>query len=106
MNKKTRELIIRKIIALAAVIIAIIAVGGINQSLAVIDNQVEVNASMDVMAGNSTTVSGLATMHVSASALKIVKVIFQSMIFILVVLLFFDLVIDGYKLFKKYIKGD
>jgi len=102
MTKKTKWLIFRKIIAGVLLIAAAIGIVTINQVLAAFDNRVEVDASMDVMSGNSSTVSGVAVMQASANVLNIIRIILWAVVLLLIIYFGFDLIKDGKKQFKNY----
>jgi len=105
MTGKLKWLIFRKVLAIVLLVTAVIGVSIISQTLAVYDAGVEAGAAMDVMAGNSSTVGGMAAIRASAGLLSIIRIFLYVAIVLLAVYFAIDTVKDLLKnreLLKKY----
>ena len=102
MDRGLFRMIFNKVLALASIVIAVMFVGVVSQTLEIAGNSVEVAASMDVMAGDSSTVGGLAAMFASSYVLSVVRIILWCVIAGLAIFVIVDFVRDGRWLYKKY----
>ena len=96
-----KRYVIKKVILIAGIIIAAIILNIISGYLAVPASQVNVDASFDVMAGDSTTVAGIATHNAAGGALAIGRIVSIVVIVILGFIFIADIAMD----IRKYTKG-
>ncbi len=78
-----KKVVIKITVFSVALIIAAVLLNIITQATAIYTSAAEVSASMDVMAGNSSTVGGMAAMLASSGVLNIIGIILRCGIIIL-----------------------
>jgi len=99
--KKLRNVIIKKVILVALIIITSIVLGVIGNFADAFANQANVDAGFDVMKGNTSTVEGIAMHKLTAGSLETGKVITTVILFILCFVFVTDICIDVYNFKKK-----
>lgn len=104
--KKLRNEVIVKTVLVVLIIIAGIALAVFGNFMAAPAAQAGAEAGLSVMSGDSSTVSGMAVQNAAGSALTVGRIIAGAVLFILGLLLVFNIHASVYKYWKDKYKEE